>query len=119
MICCCCHESLHLNTLSCNHTICKDCMSRWIFTKWRSSCYNVTCPICRNRFDFSCSISKGKPIFKYDTISFTISALGLLEQVPSVRPWERAGKRLVRTSEACVLPILHLKNNTKVEERLQ
>lgn len=119
MICCCCHESLNLNILSCNHTICEDCMSRWIFTKWRLACYNVSCPICRNDFNFSCSISKGKPIFKYDNVSFTISALGLLEQVPSVRPWERSGKRLVRTREACVLPILRLKNNTKVEARLQ
>ena len=118
MSCCCCYENIDTNKLVCSHKICTECMLSYVKTKWCDGCYEIFCPICRNLLSFSCHISKGKPIFQYDNIYFTTSTSGSLVKVPSVRPWERQGSRLVRTAKALVLPILCLKN-TKVSTHRQ
>jgi len=115
MICCCCFEDKCVNTFSCDHYICKECFESFVLTSWRKGCCTLNCPICRKIFDLSCSVNNDKIIFKYDTISFTISNSGFVSQVPSVKPWERVGNRLMRSYAVSVLPILSLKNSTLVD----
>ena len=113
---CCCYESNDEHTFSCSHKICDKCMNTYVLTKWKRSNMHISCPICRSNLNFSCIISKGKPVFTYDNFSFTISSAGLLKKVAEVGIWSRPGARLVRNTAVTVLPTVAFSSSTTIDK---
>lgn len=81
-------------------------MNTYILTKWKNNDFSMKCPLCRKNLELTCKMIDDRIVFNYDTFYFKVSA-GLLQKARRLRSWERVGKRLVRTSEALVLPVLH------------